>query len=671
MSINRPFADCKIADLHLADAIQSFGAMVVLDGEDTVVAVSANSEAFLGATPQDLLGTDARRSLPPGIDLDEVRVPAAEAGAGGPIRLRLRAVEVDGRTLTTAVHARDGTVIVELEEPGDGDASLVETGEAVQRLTERLEDVSAPEDTARLLMNAIADLAGFDRVMLYRFLPGWHGEVLDERLVPGTDGYLGLRFPEGDIPANARRLYLAKRQRIIADARAPTVPVLGVRDGMTLDLAGSELRAVHPTHLEYLANMGVAASFSVSIVVEGRLWGLVACHHFAPRRLGFVARRACEMLATIASLQIGNLRRVRHMHEMERHIVALERTSIELDRSGDGRLEGVLPHLREVFEADGVVGHVGGHRCHDGHVPEGATAERLRELVDGWPDDAVTAGAEVPAELAGDPEAVRLVSGVLHVPFGGDGYVTFLRREQVETVDWAGRPPDSETGEADPGPLGPRTSFAIWREATRGHARPWTAADVEAAQRLQGMLLKRWERIELERRASTDELTGLANRAAFEEALAGALGDARKAGKAVLAVDLDRFKQVNDTHGHLVGDDLLEEVAVRLRAAVRDDDLPARMGGDEFAVLLRGVADVSALAATAERVVRSLGEPYLLGIHTVEIGASVGAAFVATAGSTVDAVLARADEALYVAKRAGRGRYALAGVDDDGAARTQ
>lgn len=139
-------------------------------------------------------------------------------------------------------------------------------------------------------------------MLLYRFLPGWHGEVLDERLAPGVEGYLGLRFPLSDIPANARRLYLAKRQRIIADVRSATVPVVGVRDGMTLDLRGSELRAVHPIHLEYLVNMGVEASFSVSIVAEGRLWGMVACHHFAPRRLGLMTRQACEMVASIASL---------------------------------------------------------------------------------------------------------------------------------------------------------------------------------------------------------------------------------------------------------------------------------------------------------------------------------------------------------------------------------
>ncbi len=669
MKINRPFADCKIADLHLADAIQPFGAMVVVDGDDTVAAVSANSEAFVGAPPQDLLGTDARASLRQVLDMDDLRALAAGTDSGGPIRLRLRTAQVEGRTSMAAIHERKGMLIAELQAPGD-DAALGEAGTTGQRLADRLEDVATPEDAARVLMDAITDLVGFDRVLLYRFLPGWHGEVLDERLAPGVGGYLGLRFPEGDIPANARRLYLAKRQRIIADVSAATVPVLGIREGMTLDLAGSELRAVHPTHLEYLSNMGVGASFSVSIVVEGELWGLIACHHFAPRRLGLVTRQACEMVASIASMQIANLRRLRHLHDMQRHRAALDHTWFELETFEEAGLRPLLPSLRKVFDADGVLATIDGDHVEDGQVPSDQAAARLRALVERWPRDEVTAGSEVPPDLADDSEAVRFASGVLHVPFGEGGYLTFLRPEEIEDVAWAGRAPDGAEGDAATEPLGPRTSFEVWREERRGHAAPWSSANIESAEQLRSLLVEREEREELERRATTDELTGLANRAEFEDALAEVLADARQAGKAVLAIDLDRFKEVNDTYGHPVGDDLLEEVAERLRRTLRDGDLGARLGGDEFNALLHGVADAAALAETAARVVRSLSAPYRLGERDVEIGASVGAAFIAKAGDTVEAVMARADEALYVAKRGGRGRYALSGENAEGATRT-
>ena len=669
MRVNRPFADCKDDELHLADAIQSFGSMVVLDQDDTVVATSANSAAFLGVTPQELLGTDARRTLRRELDLDAVRADAAatrpeEGEAAGPIRPHLRQVELRGRPTVVAVHERDGRTIVEVQAVDDGDGAHVETAGTVQRLTDRLEGAGSPEQAAGLLVDAVAALTGFDRVLAYRFLPGWHGEVVDEHLAPGTTGYRGLRFPESDVPANARRLYLAKRQRIIADVASATVPVYGVRAGMKLDLTGSELRAVHPTHITYLEHMGVAASFSLSIVVEGRLWGLIACHHRTVRRLGLRTRQACELVASIASLQIANLERVQSVRATDRHVVALDRTWAELERSEEPQVRTVLPGLREAFGAEGVVGRVRGRTCSDGDVPTGATFERLREVCDAWPSDAATATSRIPEELAEDPEAVRVASGILHVPVRADGYVTFLRREQDETVAWAGRPPHAEGPDGrDPSaaPLSPRTSFEIWREAAHGQATPWSDVDLEAAERLREALVEWIERVDLEHRASTDELTGLANRAAFDDALAEAIADADRASSALVLVDLDHFKEVNDTFGHLVGDELLHTVAERLRDLVRTRDLAARLGGDEFALILRDVPDRAALEVAAARVVRALGATHELADERLDVPASVGAAFVSDGTEVPEAVIARADEALYAAKRAGRGRYVIAG----------
>jgi diguanylate cyclase (GGDEF)-like protein len=665
MTINRPFADCETADLHLANAIQSFGAMVVVDADDTIVAVSANSEPFFGASPQDLLGTDARCSLPAALDLDAARALADEPARGGPLRLSLRQIEVAGRDLTVAVHARDGHVIVETQAPDVEDMTAGEAAGVVQRMTDDLEGATTPEDAARLMLDAVARLAGFDRAMLYRFLPGWHGEVVDERLAAGVSGYLGLRFPAGDIPANARRLYTVKRQRIIADVGASTVPVLGVREGMSLDLSGSELRAVHPVHLEYLENMGVSASFSVSIVAKGRLWGMVACHHFASRTLGFVRRQACETVAAIASLQIANVERIAHLDRMSEHRVVRAWARAQVESDGEVRLPVILPRLREAFGADGALAGLEGARYVDGDVPEGASADRLRALCARWPRDAVTAGSEVPSELADDAEVVRAASGILHLPLGDDAFVTLLRREQAETVTWAGRPPTDAELASDGKPLGPRTSFAMWREAVRGHASPWSAADVESAEALRTMLLEQLERAELEEMARTDELTGLANRVAFDASLREALSDGGWRRTAVLMLDLDGFKQVNDTYGHPVGDRLLEHVADRLRGTLRQGDVAARLGGDEFAVVLRDAPDEPSLAGAASRVVAALGEAMAVDGRSLVVTASVGAALARGPDDTADALTERADRALYAAKGGGRNRYVVAGPDED------
>ncbi len=661
MRINRPFAECDLAELHLADSIQPFGALLVLDDQDVVVAVSTNVDAYLGAAAQELLGTDARASLPAELDLSALRTDAPESADNDVVQLLLQTLDLGGRRLSLAAHARAGQLVLELEDPSASDVSPANAAKMVQQLTDRLDGAEAPADVARVLMNAIADLIGFDRTMAYRFLPEWHGEVLDERLSEGMEAYQGLRFPASDIPENARRLYRLKRERIIADARATPVPVVGVRDGMTLDLTGSELRAVHPVHLEYLANMGVVSSFSVSIVTRGELWGMIACHHRSPRVLGFVARQACELAASVASLQIVNLERYAHLRELDRSNDALERVWSEVERGGRVDMLSALPRLRALFRADGAIARWDGALHIDGDAPPPATLERLHDACTRGPANDVHAWSRIPDELMDDPEAVRIASGLLHVPLGRDASLTLLRREQVENVEWAGRPPDEAAHERR---LGPRTSFAVWREATRGHANPWSAAVVEVAESVRDHLVDDRARAVLERRASTDALTGLANRATFLTVVRERLADAASSDVALLLVDLDGFKEVNDTYGHVAGDRLLELVGERLLHATRDADVTARLGGDEFAVVMHRVTSASSLAAAAGRVVETLGAPYHVDGRTLTVSASVGAAF-ALVDDAADTLIERADVALYAAKDAGRNRFVVAAAAVD------
>ena len=155
----------------------------------------------------------------------------------------------------------------------------------MQAMIARLSTAADDADFHRRVAEQVRQLTGYDRVMLYQFLPEWHGKVVAEVCQPGVEGFLGLHFPAGDIPPNARRLYLVKHQRVIADVNAEPVPVLSASADTMVDLTYSQLRAVHPVHIQYLKNMGVEASFSVSLVVAGRLWGMIACHHFAPRQV--------------------------------------------------------------------------------------------------------------------------------------------------------------------------------------------------------------------------------------------------------------------------------------------------------------------------------------------------------------------------------------------------
>ena len=170
---------------------------------------------------------------------------------------------------------------------------------------------------------------------------------------------------------------------------------------------------------------------------------------------------------------------------------------------------------------------------------------------------------------------------------------------------------------------------------------------------------KRLER-ELEHRATHDILTGLPNRAMFRDELRRARARAERDGSelAVMLLDLDHFKEANDTHGHAVGDDLLVEVARRLDAAVRAGDFVARLGGDEFAILAAWPAGTSKVERLAHRILRRLAEPVHLGGGVLRPSGSIGFALYPADPGGADLLLERADQALYRAKHSGRGTWA-------------
>jgi light-regulated signal transduction histidine kinase (bacteriophytochrome) len=146
-------------------------------------------------------------------------------------------------------------------------------------------------------------LNGFDRVMVYRFHPDGSGEVIAEVAASGLEPFLGLHYPASDIPKQARILYQRNWPRIISDidAKPALLTSTAAHSAALLDLSMSVLRSVSPIHVEYLRNMGVAASMSVSILRDGKLWGLFACHHYSPRHVSFERRTAAELFGQMFS----------------------------------------------------------------------------------------------------------------------------------------------------------------------------------------------------------------------------------------------------------------------------------------------------------------------------------------------------------------------------------
>lgn len=649
--------NCKTAPLHLIGQIQSYGLMLVVARDSgTVSACSANTDSFLGLQPAAVLGRRWSELNVGGIDLDDLTGRLTAGGARVPSFVSARLASQD---VVVQGHGSEDLLLIEIEPlapalPSDhGDRLL---------FLQELADCRRADEAAQLLLRYLADITGFDRVMLYQFMPDWHGKVVAEKLRPGMEGFLGLHFPAGDIPENARRLYAVNMQRFIADVDGDVADILTASD-TSLNLTHAQLRAVHPVHIQYLKNMGVSASFSVSIVVGGSLWGMIACHHMKTKMLGFRQRNLCEELARIVSLHMSGLLAL----ETERRESVLEvsltllNSALRSGESASSTLSTVASQLMTSFAADSLWIMLDESPITRELQLSDKEQQVLVKFLAAQDQKSIKHYDAAVQEFRDHPGLLNSASGLLHIPLGGHGFITLLRKEQIEKVQWAGRVPGDSAEPATE--LTPRASFQAWAEEVHGKATPWSQAEINTAASLQNLLLAWFEKQDLEQQALADNLTGLANRRLFEQSLDNALAvsQGQESTAAVFMLDLDEFKQVNDIHGHAAGDELLVQVGERLKALVRGRDVVARFGGDEFAVILYHVRGSDEVAEVARRIVEKIRQPFQLKEAEVTVGVSIGIALFPRHGDSRQTLLENADVALYEVKRRGRNGFRFFG----------
>ncbi|MNS34630.1 Phytochrome-like protein cph1 [compost metagenome] len=484
---------CAQEPIHIPGAVQPFGALLVLNEDDLVIRqASRNIAEYLGQQAEAVIGHPIAAFLASGEARLLSRQLLVDAGTSGlPLSLRFTAT---GRTADATVHRQAGQVLLELE------GESVEANEAfyrdVRQAIARLQDAPSAEAVQRVAAQEIRRLTGFERVMVYRFDQHWNGEVVAEAIAATIESFLGLHFPASDIPAQARELYRRNRLRLIPDATytpVPLVPVLMPGSGAPLDMSACAVRSVSPIHLEYLRNMGVVASMSVSLLKEGDLWGLVACHHREPLLVPASTRASCEIVGQVASMRITALENLAAQAYKDA-IRRIQNGLLRNVRERDDVVQGLVtshPQVAALIESvGGVVAYDGAlHRL--GDVPD---EDQTRRLVD-W----VTAEMGDRDVFATDALASRFleakdyqaqVSGVLAIRLSREqgSVIMWFRPEEAQTVTWGGDP--TKPMEPDPSGvrLSPRQSFAAWKETVSGRSRPWHPFEVEAADEFRGLL---------------------------------------------------------------------------------------------------------------------------------------------------------------------------------------
>ncbi|MBD9481742.1 GAF domain-containing protein [Pseudomonas sp. PDM14] len=499
-------ANCAKEAIHIPGSIQPHGFMLVFDESSSrVVQASENVHDWLGLPAAELLGLTLEQVLD-NAPLVQARLAQLAVDVHNPFHIgdvRFLLGTRRERPIAMMAHRYDQVLIAEFEPASDVIAAYGNFYPLVRSFIGRLQEAESVEALCWRAVEEVKRITGFGRVMAYRFDAEGNGLVLAEQADAGYPRYLGLCFPATDIPQQARALYCANRIRVIEDANYQPSPLTPAHNPLTdrpLDLSFAALRSVSPVHLQYMRNMQTLASMSISIVVNGQLWGLISCHHAEPQPVGFQTRTACELLGSVLSLQVETKEthnRSQRLLGLRRHIVQLLSAMADRDSVSGGLL--ALPDVFTDFAHAHGAAIISATSCDLlGQTPPQALVNALVHWLAQRGGGEVFQTDNVSRDIGELPELGKHVAGVLAVAISElhSHYLVWFKSEQARTVEWAGKP---EKTVGPGGALNPRNSFESWQETVRGHSSPWDPMEVEGVAELRtavlGIVLRKAEEL--------------------------------------------------------------------------------------------------------------------------------------------------------------------------------
>jgi chemotaxis family two-component system sensor kinase Cph1 len=487
--------ECEREPIHVPGAIQPHGVLLNLRESDLAITqVSVNALDILGVDAQNLLQQPLMQFIEDEC-MDHLRevLGLKNVAVVNPVRVELR--NDQGPGFDGVLHRHSGALIFELEPRRTREERYVQN--AASNIGGALELLQSTPDIQTLcetIAEEVRRITAFDRVMVYKFDPEWNGEVIAESKAEDTGSYLHHHFPASDIPSQARKLYALNWIRLIPTVDYRPAGLLGTADlTEPLDMSFSVLRSVSPIHLEYLKNMGVAASMSISLLHDGRLWGLVACHHRSPRYLPYAIRQNCQLIGQAASSQ------VRVQEATSNYSYHTERTSIRanfiehvagVQHFAEG-LTGFRPNLLDFVEASGAAVFWEDQYTTLGETPDEGTLERLREWVRSRISESLYWTDSLPSVYESAAEWKDVASGLLALEILPERgcYVMWFRPEVVRTVTWGGNPNKAIDVDEQTGRINPRKSFEDWKQTVRLRSLPWASHELDSVHELRNTLV--------------------------------------------------------------------------------------------------------------------------------------------------------------------------------------
>jgi chemotaxis family two-component system sensor kinase Cph1 len=491
----------EIESIHKMGQIQSHGVLLVLEEPDLkILQVSQNTSKVFGIPAQNLLNKTLDELF------DTFQVDRLKAGLSSdeyfdfvnPTKVWAKR-KGDEYVIFDAVFHRNGDNFLILElEPSSTQENIpfLSFYHLARASINQLQETANLRDFCKIIVKEVRKVTGFDRVMLYKFDDDGHGAVIAEERLDTMESYLGLHYPESDIPKVARKLFTSNSIRLIPDAdaqRIEIVPALNPINQRPLDLTLSILRSASPCHIEYLHNMGVGASLTISLIKDQKLWGLIACHHKTPKHVSYELRKACEFLGRVIFSEIS-AREETEDYDYRMRLTYIQSTLVDYMSQEENFIDGLVkhqPNLLDLTNAQGVAVCFGGNYTLLGETPSEEDLNFLVQWLKNNVDGEVFYTDSLPQVYPDAERFKNVASGLLAIPISKKNYVLWFRPEVIQTVNWGGDPNQAfEVNQAGGNVrLCPRKSFDLWKETVRLTSLPWKQVEIKAALELRKAII--------------------------------------------------------------------------------------------------------------------------------------------------------------------------------------
>lgn len=484
----KEYINCDQEPIHICGEVQKYG--YLLGAKDSKITFySENILDLFSLDSQSIIGKDIK------VLFDEFQLDINWNNFSHNQELAIQHINFKEEQYTLSIHTNEGFTFYEIEKVIPNH-KINQEYQAIQNILKMSND----ENIWKLLLQEVQNIIDFDRAMIYQFLYDGSGEVIEESVKPGLDSYLHLHYPESDIPAQARALYLKNTVRITSHVSGQTYPIFGIQKE-NIDLTYSVTRSSSPVHRQYLKNAGVESSFSTSIIVNGVLWGMVACQNAAPKHLDLQSRLLVETLTRTAANAYGSYRSLQTLEDYQKSNLSniSLRQNLLSEENFAIALESNIEDIMNTCAAEGMIIKINNEVLTHGNVPNHSDIEKIIN----WSKDnnqdfeenifisntfCKTSGLEL--------DNSEISCGIIISVLGNNtsDMLIWLRKEQGQKIKWAGNPEKKTISEIKDGveiiKFSPRKSFEIWKEYVKDTALPWKTREIESAKWITSVILK-------------------------------------------------------------------------------------------------------------------------------------------------------------------------------------